>query len=205
MVCTDKDPPPNIKIPVVMVSKSAGDKLLAAKESSSNKAQILLYAPEKASFDGAIPLLWMMAVGSVACASVWTVAVVGEEPTKKAPSLDGKEEPEADVVELKTRTAAAFIVTSSLVLLFLFYFRSVYSAWLLVFLFCLGGLQGLHYVASTLIIRIGNCGGYKKKLPLVGNVTVVTLIVLPLALVLVVAWAARQSSPLAWLGQDLMV
>jgi signal peptide peptidase-like protein 2B len=38
-----------------------------------------MYAPLKPSFDGAIPFLWMMAVGTVACASVWTVAVVGEE------------------------------------------------------------------------------------------------------------------------------
>jgi len=30
MVCTDKDPPPNINIPVVMVSKSAGDKIQSA-------------------------------------------------------------------------------------------------------------------------------------------------------------------------------
>jgi hypothetical protein len=40
---------------------------------------ILMYAPQKPSFDGAIPFLWLMAVGTVACASVWTVAVVGEE------------------------------------------------------------------------------------------------------------------------------
>jgi signal peptide peptidase-like 2B len=33
MICTDKDPPPNINIPVVMVSKSAGAKLRAADES----------------------------------------------------------------------------------------------------------------------------------------------------------------------------
>jgi len=38
-----------------------------------------MYAPQKPSFDGAIPFLWMMAVGTVACASVWSVAVVGEE------------------------------------------------------------------------------------------------------------------------------
>lgn len=38
-----------------------------------------MYAPLKPSFDGAIPFLWMMAVGTVACASVWTVVVVGEE------------------------------------------------------------------------------------------------------------------------------
>jgi signal peptide peptidase-like 2B len=38
-----------------------------------------MYAPEKPSYDGAIPLLWMTAVGTVACASVWTIAVVGEE------------------------------------------------------------------------------------------------------------------------------
>ncbi|KAK3162822.1 hypothetical protein QOZ80_1BG0094260 [Eleusine coracana subsp. coracana] len=203
MVCTDKDPPPNINIPVVMISQSAGAKFLAAEELKF-MTEILLYAPEKPTYDGAIPFLWMMAVGTVACASVWTIAVVGEEPTKTAPSLGGEEEPESEIVELQTKTALVFIVTSSLVLLFLFYFRSIWSAWLLVFLFCIGGLQGLHYVASTLIIRIGNCGGAKVKLPLVGNVTVVTLVVLPLALIIVVSWASHQSSSVAWVGQNLM-
>jgi hypothetical protein len=55
--------------------------------------------------------------------------------------LGGEEEPEPEIVELQTKTALVFIVTSSLVLLFLFYFRSIWSAWLLVFLFCVGGLQ----------------------------------------------------------------
>jgi hypothetical protein len=55
--------------------------------------------------------------------------------------LGGEEEPEPEIVELQTKTAFVFIVTSSLVLLFLFYFRSIWSAWLLVFLFCVGGLQ----------------------------------------------------------------
>jgi len=139
-----------------------------------------MYAPLKPSFDGAIPFLWMMAVGTVACASVWTVAVVGEEvrsthaqkkpnvdraellqnlaksiemsmwqrlpflfqPTKQGDvSLGGEENPDAEVVELQTKTALVFIITSSLVLLFLFFFNSSWSAWLLVFLFCLGGVQ----------------------------------------------------------------
>ncbi|XP_062208703.1 signal peptide peptidase-like 3 [Phragmites australis] len=204
MVCTDKDPPPDITIPVVMVSQSAGFKILSAIEDGA-KVDILMYAPEKPSFDGAIPFLWMMAVGTVACASVWTVVVVGEEPRKNAPSLGGEEDPESEIVELKTKTALVFIVTSSLVLLFLFYFKSSWSAWLLVFLFCLGGLQGLHYVASTLILRLcDRCRDAKVKLPAIGNVTVVTLVILPLALIIVVYWAAHQSSSFAWVGQNLM-
>ncbi|TVU36068.1 hypothetical protein EJB05_17981, partial [Eragrostis curvula] len=204
MVCTDKDPPPNINMPVVMVSQSAGAKILKADESKLI-VEMLMYAPEKPSYDGAIPFLWMMAVGTVACASVWTIAVVGEEPTKNAPSLGSEEEPESDIVELQTKTALVFIVTSSLVLLFLFYFRSIWSAWLLVGLFCLGGLQGLHYVATTLIIRICNgCRENKVKLPLIGNVTVVALVVLPLALIIVVYWASHQASSCAWVGQNLM-
>ena len=44
-------------------------------------------------------------------------------------------------MELQTQTALVFIVTSSLVLLFLFFFKSSWSAWLLVFLFCVGAIQ----------------------------------------------------------------
>jgi hypothetical protein len=47
-------------------------------------------------------------------------------------------------VELQTMTALVFIVTSSLVLLFLFFFKSIWSAWLLVFLFCVGAVQVLY-------------------------------------------------------------
>ena len=57
------------------------------------------------------------------------------------PKLGGEENPEAEVVELQTQTALVFIVTSSLVLLFLFFFKSSWSAWLLVFLFCVGAIQ----------------------------------------------------------------
>ncbi|KAL6616602.1 hypothetical protein ACP70R_038872 [Stipagrostis hirtigluma subsp. patula] len=204
MVCTEKDEPPNIKIPVVMVSQTAGSKIQSAM--AEGKVEILMYAPEKPSFDGAIPFLWLMAVGTTACASVWTIVVVGEEPAKNAPTLGGEGEPEQEeVVELQTKTALVFIITSSLVLLFLFYFKSAWSAWLLVFLFCVGGLQGLHYVASTLIVRAcDRCREAKVKLPAIGNVTVVTLVILPLAFIIVVCWAANQSSPYAWVGQNLM-
>ncbi|OQU88099.1 hypothetical protein SORBI_3003G400000 [Sorghum bicolor] len=205
MVCSDKDPPPNIGIPVVMVSKSAGDKVQSAIGNGA-KVDILMYAPLKPSFDGAIPFLWMMAVGTVACASVWTVAVVGEEPTKPGDvSLGGEENPDAEVVELQTQTALVFIVTSSLVLLFLFFFNSVWSAWLLVSLFCLGAVHGMEFVASSLIVRLcQRCREAKAKLPAIGNVKVVTLVMLPLAFIFALAWVTHQNSPLAWVGQNLM-
>ncbi|CAO2167482.1 unnamed protein product [Urochloa humidicola] len=206
MVCTDKDPPPNIKIPVVMVSKSAGDKIHSAM-SGANKVDILMYAPKKPSFDGAIPFLWMMAVGTVACASVWTFAVVGEEPKKSDASPDGAEENPADaeVVELKTNTALVFIVTSSLVLLCLFFFTSTWSAWVLVFLFCVGAIQGMEYVASSIAIRVcSRCGEAKVKFPGIGNVKALTLVTLPLAFIIASTWVSFQNSSFGWVGQNFM-
>ncbi|KAL5221222.1 hypothetical protein ABZP36_025935 [Zizania latifolia] len=204
MVCTQNDTAPDIAIPVVMVSQSAGIKILSGMEGGA-KVDILMYSPEKPTFDGAIPFLWLMAVGSVACASVWTFVVVGDED-KNAPSLGGEEAPESEVVELKTKTALVFIVTASLVLLFLFFFKSAWSAWLLVVLFCLGGLQ-VHACLSTfkLMHRVcERCREAKVTLPALGNVTVVSLVILPVALIFVVSWAVHQNSPFAWVGQDLM-
>uniref|UniRef100_A0A0D9V9G3 PA domain-containing protein n=1 Tax=Leersia perrieri TaxID=77586 RepID=A0A0D9V9G3_9ORYZ len=195
MVCTQNDTAPDIAIPVVMVSQSAGRKILSGMEGGA-KVDILMYAPEKPTFDGAIPFLWLMAVGTTACASVWTFVVVGDED-KNAPSLGGGEVPEDEIVELKTKTALVFIVTASLVLLFLFFFKSIWSAWLLVVLFCLGGLQLMYRVCER-------CREAKVNLPALGNVTVITLIILPLALIFVVVWAVHQNSPFAWVGQDLM-
>jgi signal peptide peptidase-like protein 2B len=60
---------------------------------------------------------------------------------KNAPTLGGEEAADSEIVELQTKTALVFIVTASLVLLFLFFFKSTWSAWLLVVLFCLSGLQ----------------------------------------------------------------
>ncbi|XP_006645218.1 signal peptide peptidase-like 3 [Oryza brachyantha] len=203
MVCTQNDTAPDIAIPVVMVSQSAGRKILSGMEGGA-KVELLMYAPEKPTFDGAIPLLWLMAVGTTACASVWSFVVVGDED-KNAPSLGGEEDSESEIVELKTKTAIVFIVTASLVLMFLFFFKSAWSAWILVGLFCLSGLQGLHYVASTLIVRVcERCREAKVNLPLLGNVTVITLVILPLALIFVVVWTLHQNSPFAWVGQDLM-
>ncbi|KAL5229259.1 hypothetical protein ABZP36_017524 [Zizania latifolia] len=203
IVCTQNDRAPDIAIPVVMVSQSAGLRILSVMENGA-KVDIQMFSPEKPAFDGAIPFLWLMAVGTVACASVWTFIIVGNED-KNSPPLGGEEAPESEIVELKTKTALVFIVTASLVLLFLFFFKSTWSAWLLVVLFCLGGLQGLHYVASTLTVRFcERCREAKVTLPALGSVAVVSLVILPVALIFVVCWATHQDSPFAWVGQDLM-
>jgi len=49
------------------------------------------------------------------------------------------------------------------------------------------------------------CREAKAKLPALGNVKVVTLVILPLAFIFALAWATHQNSPLAWVGQNLMV
>uniref|UniRef100_A0ACD5WLJ8 Uncharacterized protein n=1 Tax=Avena sativa TaxID=4498 RepID=A0ACD5WLJ8_AVESA len=207
MGCTASDKVPQIKIPVVLVSNISGLKILSAIDGGA-KVDILMYSPNKAPFDGAIPFLWLMAVSATACAAVWTTVVVGDEG-KKAPPAGGDQEAaaaaaEPEVVELEAKTAVLFIVVSSCVLLFLFFFTSIYSAWLLVIMFCFSGLQGLHFVISSLIVRIFKCGEAKVNLPVVGNVTVVALAVLPVALFIVVMWATHQSSAFAYVGQNLM-
>uniref|UniRef100_A0A3B6EPF5 PA domain-containing protein n=1 Tax=Triticum aestivum TaxID=4565 RepID=A0A3B6EPF5_WHEAT len=209
MVCSKNDTALDFKIPVVIVSRSNGLKIFEAMD-GAKKVEMQLYSPNKAAFDGAIPFLWLMAVSTTACAAVWTAVVVGEEE-KKAPSGDGEGDQEApkteepEIVELQAETAFVFVIVSSCVLLFLFFFNSIWSAWLMVGLFCLGGLQGLHFLASTLIVRAcKKCGDTKIKLPAVGNVTAVTLVVLPIALFIVIMWATHQSSPFAWVGQNLM-
>ncbi|KAE8800458.1 Signal peptide peptidase-like 3 [Hordeum vulgare] len=210
MVCSKNDTALDFKIPVVIVSRSSGLKIFEAMD-GAKKVEMQLYSPNKAPFDGAIPFLWLMAVSTTACAAVWTAVVVGEEVKKPPPEGEGDQEAAAaavedpEIVELQPETAFVFIIVSSCVLLFLFFFNSIWSAWLMVGLFCLGGLQGLHYLASTLIVRVcKKCGDTKIKLPAVGNVTAVTLVVLPIALFIVVMWATHQSSPFAWVGQNLM-
>ncbi|KAM0931270.1 hypothetical protein ACQ4PT_000342 [Festuca glaucescens] len=204
MACTQNDKVPDLKIPIVLVSNSSGLKIFSAIDGGA-KVNILMYTPTKAAFDGAIPFLWLMAVSTTACAAVWTTVVVGEENKKPPPAAGDQEAPaEPEIVELEAKTAVLFIVVSSCVLLFLFFFTSIWSAWLLVIMFCFSGLQGLHFVTSSLIVRVFKCGDAKVKLPLIGNVTVVTLAVLPVALFVVVMWATHQSSAFAWVGQNLM-
>jgi signal peptide peptidase-like protein 2B len=71
MVCGEKDTSLNVSIPILMITTSSGD---ALKKSimQNKKVELLLYAPKSPIVDYAVVFLWLMSVGTVFVASVWS-------------------------------------------------------------------------------------------------------------------------------------
>ncbi|RYQ93148.1 hypothetical protein Ahy_B09g099429 isoform C [Arachis hypogaea] len=60
----------DISIPVAMISKTAGDDL-DNELTSGKKVELSIYAPTRPLLDYSVAVLWLMAVGTVICASTW--------------------------------------------------------------------------------------------------------------------------------------
>eukprot|EP01018_Ginkgo_biloba_P014589 Gb_05713 [translate_table: standard] len=214
MVCTENATSIDIKIPVIMVPKSAGESLqngLAA----GKKVELLLYSPNRPVIDVSEILLWLMAVGTIVCASLWSEFISKEQPDehynqltrKEIPDdiLGSKAETEMDVMHISTKAAVLFLVTSSVFLMLLYFFMSYWFVWILIILFCIGGIEGMHICSVTLLSRLFSRYAHKTvKVPILGEVSFLSLIVLPFCIAFAVMWAVNQHASYAWIGQDVL-
>ncbi|KAJ4810078.1 signal peptide peptidase [Rhynchospora pubera] len=196
MVCSANDTASDVNIPVVMVSSSVGNKI---KESLQKNARVdlMLYTPNKPTFDIGIPVLWILAVGCTVCAALWEEYISCDE--------DDPEDGDDGVVQIKVYGAIVFVVVASVSLIVLFYFMSAAILWVVLVLFAIAAIEGMHFVAVTLITRVfKRCGQMKVKLPLIGEQLILTLIVLPICIIVAICWAVNQDSPNAYVGQNVM-
>ncbi|XP_068666845.1 signal peptide peptidase-like 2, partial [Aristolochia californica] len=69
MLCTENDTSLNITIPVVVIPKSAGDAI--KNFLATGKVELQLYSPKRPVVDFSEIFLWMMAVGTILCATLW--------------------------------------------------------------------------------------------------------------------------------------
>ncbi|XP_044366796.1 signal peptide peptidase-like 2 isoform X4 [Triticum aestivum] len=168
--------------------------------------------PSRPVVDPSLCFLFIMAVGTIVCSSLWGEFVACQPIDERYNQLTWQQGPNSgtndrqdkQIIEITAKRASFQIVGCS-VLLLLFYFMSSWVAWLLIVLFCIGGIQGMHVCLVTIISRIYKDWRNKTvQLPLYGEVLTLSLGVAPFCTVFVILWAAYRHSSFAWIGQDIL-
>ncbi|KAL7081470.1 hypothetical protein ACP275_14G041600 [Erythranthe tilingii] len=155
----------------------------------------------------------MMAVGTVVTASLWS-EITGSENSderynelspKESDAAAAKQEEDKEILHINTKSAVVFVITASTFLLLLYFFMSSWFVWVLIVLFCIGGIEGMHNCIVSLVMS--KCKGCQKKtvnLPLLGEMTILSLVVLICCLIFAVVWAANRKASYSWIGQDVL-
>ncbi|KAL9397610.1 hypothetical protein Peur_011863 [Populus x canadensis] len=212
----------DISIPVVLIPKSGGQSLNKSIV-DGQKVELLFYAPVRPPVDLSVIFLWIMAVGTVVCASVWSEIAASEETNERYNELSPKvnvhsyflqetsnasafkDDTEKEVIDINVKSAIVFVITASAFLLLLYFFMSSWFVWLLIVLFCIGGIEGMHNCITTVILRIcRNCGRKKLNLPLFGETSLFSLLVLICCVVFATVWAINRQASYSWAGQDIL-
>ncbi|XP_071919143.1 signal peptide peptidase-like 2 isoform X1 [Coffea arabica] len=212
MVCEPNETDLDIKIPAVMLPQDAGaslEKML----SNSSSVSVQLYSPRRPVVDIAEVFLWLMAVGTILCASYWSawsareVAVEQDQLLKDA--SDEVTSPKglgvSNVVDISTASAVFFVVIASCFLILLYKLMSSWFLDLLVVLFCIGGVEGLQTCLVALLSRwFKHTGESFIKVPFFGAVSYLTLAVSPFCIAFAVIWAVYRNASFGWIGQDIL-
>ncbi|KAK1294560.1 Signal peptide peptidase-like 2 [Acorus calamus] len=210
MVCNKNDTL-NVTIPVVMIPKSGG-KTIEDYINAGKSVDLLLYSPIRPAVDISALFLILMAVGTIVCASLWGEYIACEQVderynqlTLKDTSAANSDDSEKEVLEINAKGAIAFIIMASAFLMLLYFFMASWFIWLLIVMFCIGGIEGMHVCSVTLILRFfKNCRRRTINIPILGDVLVLSLVVLPLCMAFAILWAANQHALFAWIGQDIL-
>lgn len=212
MVCEPDETELDIHIPAVMLPQDAG-KSLEQLLISNALVSVQLYSPLRPVVDVAEVFLWLMAVGTILCASYWSAwsareaaieqdkllkDAVEDTPTEKLIGTGG-------VVEISVVSAMLFVVIASCFLVVLYKYINYKFVEVLVVLFCIGGVEGLQTCLVALLSRwFKQAAGSTIKVPFFGAVSYLTLAVSPFCIVAAVIWAIKRNNPYAWIGQDIL-
>ncbi|XP_057780542.1 signal peptide peptidase-like 4 [Salvia miltiorrhiza] len=214
MVCEANETDVHVGIPVVMLPQDAGQSLKESMMNSSH-VSIQMYSPQRPEVDVAEVFLWLMAVGTILCASYWS-AWSAREATIEHDKLvkDGSDEFLTDetghssgVVDINTTSAVLFVVIASCFLIMLYKLMSSAFIEVLVVVFCIGGVEGL----QTCLVALLSCFRWFEhaaesfvKVPFVGAVSYLTVGVSPFCVAFAVLWAVYRKTSYAWIGQDIL-
>ncbi|KNA24407.1 hypothetical protein SOVF_015570 [Spinacia oleracea] len=157
MVCEPDETDLDIHIPTIMLPQEAGRKL-EKMLSNSSSVSVQLYSPTRPVVDGAEVVLWLMAVGTVLCASYWSAWSAREAAAEHEKLLEDASDELSNVssggvVNISTTSALLFVVVASCFLLVLYKLMSSWLIELLVVLFCIGGAEGLQTCLVALLSR----------------------------------------------------
>ncbi|ERM94998.1 hypothetical protein AMTRI_Chr07g80730 [Amborella trichopoda] len=212
MVCQDNETNLHISIPAVMLPSKAG---LSLEKSLSSGASVTvqLYSPDRPVVDTAEVFLWLMAVGTILCASYWSgwsakeAAIEHDKLLKDAPESlhDMDTAGPSGVVDINTTSAILFVVIASCFLILLYKLMSSWFLELLVILFCIGGVEGLQTCLVALLSRWFKRAGHSYiKVPFFGAISYLTLAISPFCIAFAVIWAVYRRISFAWIGQDIL-
>nr|GEU95416.1 signal peptide peptidase-like 4 isoform X1 [Tanacetum cinerariifolium] len=164
---------------------------------------VQLYSPRRPLVDVAEVFLWLMAVGTILCASYWSAWSAREAAIERDQLLkDGSDEYlqmesslSSGVVDITTTSALVFVVVASCFLVMLYKWMSYAFIEVLVVLFAIGGVEGMQTcLAATTYIKV----------PFLGAVSYLTVGVSPLCVIGAVIWAFYRRHHFAWIGQDIL-
>ncbi|KAK9288813.1 hypothetical protein L1049_017278 [Liquidambar formosana] len=213
MVCEVNNTSVDITIPVVMIPKSGGEAINKSM-ADGKKVELLLSSPNRPDVDLSVIFLWLMAVGTIVCASLWPEITACEQTVERYNELSPKEsstagtdkdDSEKEVLDISASGAIIFVIVASAVLVLLFYFMSAWFVWLLIVLFCIGGIEGMHACIVSLMLR--KCRNGQRKtvnLAFLGEVSVLSLGVLLFCVAFAIFWVTNLQAPYAWVGQDIL-
>eukprot|EP00250_Pteridium_aquilinum_P008502 c17997_g1_i1 orf=254-1870(-) len=214
MVCDKNDPGTflDIKIPAVLLPRSAGENLEHALK-ANKQVKVQLYSPERPAVDAAEFVLWIMAVGTITCASIWSAwsfydvaddhCKLVKENQDDFNGKHGNEEP--GVLNINVASAVLFVLFASGFLLLIYKFMSTWFLLLLVILFCIGGVEGLQACLVALLSRwFTRANGLYANIPFLGPVSLLTLLVSPFCISFATIWAVYRHLSFAWVAQDIL-
>ncbi|KAJ6962405.1 hypothetical protein NC652_001157 [Populus alba x Populus x berolinensis] len=212
MVCEPDETDVDIHIPAIILPQDAGaslEKMLLTNISVS----VQLYSPKRPLVDVAEVFLWLMAVGTILCASYWSAWTAREAAAEQDKLLkDAVDEVPNDkavgvssVLDINTASAVLFVVFASCFLVLLYELMSYWFIELLVVLFCIGGVEGLQTCLVALLSRwFKHAGESYIKVPIFGALSYLTLAVSPFCIAFAVGWAMHRNLSFAWIGQDIL-
>ncbi|KAH1115533.1 hypothetical protein J1N35_008911 [Gossypium stocksii] len=212
MVCDPDETDLDIHIPTVMLPQDAGvslEKML----SSNSSVSVQLYSPKRPLVDIAEVFLWLMAVGTILCASYWSAwsareAAIEHDKLLKDPLdeiPDTRQVGSGGLLNINTTSAVLFVVFASCFLIMLYKLMAYWFVELLVVLFCVGGVEGLQTCLVALLSRwFKRIAESYVKIPLFGAVSYLTLAVSPFCIAFAVVWAVYRNVSFAWIGQDIL-
>ncbi|XWS61762.1 hypothetical protein CRYUN_Cryun07bG0153400 [Craigia yunnanensis] len=212
MVCEPDETDLDIHIPAVMLPQDAGaslEKMLTSYSSVS----VQLYSPRRPLVDIAEVFLWLMAVGTILCASYWSAWSAREAAIEQDKLLkdaldeisDTRHVGSGGILDINTTSAVLFVVVASCFLVMLYKLMSYWFVELLVVLFCIGGAEGLQTCLVALLSRwFKRAGESYIKVPFFGALSYLTLAVSPFCIAFAVVWAVYHNVSFAWIGQDIL-
>ncbi|XWS49960.1 hypothetical protein CRYUN_Cryun12cG0047300 [Craigia yunnanensis] len=212
MVCEPDETDLDIHIPAVMLPQDAGASLEKMLTSNSS-VSVQLYSPKRPLVDIAEVFLWLMAVGTILCASYWSAWSAREAAIEHDKLLkdaldeipDTRHVDSGGIVDINTTSAVLFVVVASCFLVMLYKLMSYWFVELLVVLFCIGGVEGLQTCLVALLSRwFKHAGESYIKVPFFGALSYLTLAVSPFCVAFAVVWAVYRNVSFAWIGQDIL-